>query len=256
MENKIALITGATSGIGEATAYKLAEMGYDLIITGRRVKSLMLIEQKIHSEFKVRCLSLSFDIRNLSDVEAAVKKIPEDWKKIDVLINNAGLALGLEPLFEGDFAKWEQMIDTNVKGLLFMTRLLVPEMIKRGKGHVVNLSSIAGKEAYANGGVYCATKHAVEAITKSLRIDLLPHGIKVSSVSPGMVNTEFSKVRFEGDEEKADAVYTGLDPLLAKDIADAIAWIISRPKHVNINDILIMPTAQADSTYTYKKTEA
>jgi len=256
MENKIALITGASSGIGEATAYKLAEMGYDLIITGRRVKSLMLIEQKIHSEFKVRCLSLSFDIRNLNDVEAAIKKIPEDWKNIDVLINNAGLALGLEPLFEGDFAQWEQMIDTNVKGLLFMTRLIVPEMIERGIGHVVNLSSIAGKEAYANGGIYCATKHAVEAITKSLRIDLLPHGIKVSSVSPGMVNTEFSQVRFDGDKEKADAVYKGLDPLLAEDIADAIGWIISRPKHVNINDILIMPTAQADSSYIYKKTEA
>ncbi len=254
-DNKIALITGVTSGIGKATAHKLAELGYDLIITGRRVKRLMEIEKELHANYKIRCLSLNFDIRELAAVEMAIKRIPEDWKKIEVLVNNAGLALGLAPLFEGDFSQWEQMIDTNVKGLLYMTRLVVPEMIVRGKGHVVNLSSIAGKEAYANGGVYCATKHAVEAITKSLRIDLLPHGIKVSSVSPGMVNTEFSTVRFNGNKEKADSVYKGLTPLYAQDIAETIAWIITRPKHVNINDVLIMPTAQADSAYTYKKIE-
>ncbi len=252
MENKIALITGATAGIGKATAFKLAEMGYDLIITGRRVMHLMDIEKEIHTKYKVRCLSLNFDIRNLSDVENAVKRIPDDWKDIDVLVNNAGLALGLEPLQEGDFAQWEQMIDTNIKGLLYMTRLIVPEMIKRGSGHVVNLSSIAGKQAYAKGGVYCATKHAVEALTRSLRIDLLPHGIRVSSVSPGMVNTEFSTVRFDGNKQKADEVYKGLTPLYAEDIAETIAWIISRPKHVNINDVLIMPTAQADAFHTYR----
>jgi NADP-dependent 3-hydroxy acid dehydrogenase YdfG len=253
MENKIALITGATSGIGKATAFKLAEKGYNLIITGRRVKLLMELEILIQKTHKVRCLSLNFDIRDPQELENAMRKLPPDWREIDLLINNAGLALGLESIHQGDLQQWDQMIDTNIKGLLHISRIILPGMVERKTGQVINISSIAGKEAYANGSVYCATKHAVEAITKSMRIDLLPHGIKVTSIAPGMVNTEFSNVRFSGDKAKAANVYKGFEPLTADDIADTIAWVVTRPKHVNINDILIMPTAQATATNTYKK---
>ncbi|MCK5536128.1 MAG: SDR family NAD(P)-dependent oxidoreductase [Bacteroidales bacterium] len=253
MENKIALITGATSGIGKATAYKLAKEGYNLIITGRRVKILMELEVFIQKNYKVRCISLNFDIREPNELENSMHKLPKEWHEIELLINNAGLALGMESIHEGDLQQWNQMIDTNIKGLLHISKMILPGMVERKSGHIINISSIAGKEAYGNGAVYCGTKHAVEAITKGMRIDLLPHGIKVSSVSPGMVDTGFSTVRFSGNKEKAEAVYKGLTPLYAEDIADTIAWIASRPKHVNINDVLIMPTAQANASNTYKK---
>jgi NADP-dependent 3-hydroxy acid dehydrogenase YdfG len=255
METKLALITGATSGIGKATAFKLAESGYDLIITGRRVKLLMDLEILIQRNYKRRCLSLNFDIRNSKELDTAMNKLPSDWRKIDLLINNAGLALGLDPIHKGDLSHWEQMIDTNIKGLLQISKIVLQGMVERKSGHIINISSIAGKEAYGNGSVYCATKHAVEAITKSMRIDLLPFGIKVSSVAPGMVNTEFSTVRFGGDRAKAYATYNGLSPLTADDIAETITWIATRPKHVNINDVLIMPTAQANAFNTYRKSE-
>lgn len=241
------LITGATSGIGEATALLLARNNFRIIITGRRKDRLDLLRERIISETNAEVLILCFDIRNLAENEYAISRLPEEWKNIDVLINNAGLAAGYSTLQEGDINDWEQMIDTNIKGLLYITRLISPKMIERGEGHIINISSVAGKETYPSGNVYCATKHAVQSLTKGMRIDMLKHGIKVSSVSPGAVETEFSLVRFNGNENRAKEVYRGFTPLNANDIADAILYIVTRPKHVNIDDILIMPTAQAYS---------
>jgi len=250
--NKIALITGATSGIGKATAIILAKNNYNLIITGRRLEKLNELSKNIQKEYKVDVQILNFDIRNNEETKTSFNSLPENYKKIDVLINNAGLASGLSNIQNGDIDDWEKMIDTNVKGLLYISRLVMPIMTEQKKGHIINISSIAGKETYAKGNVYCATKHAVEAITKAMRIDMLPFGIKVTSISPGMVDTEFSTVRFHGDKEKADKVYENLTPLYANDIAEAIEFVVTRPKHVNINDMLIMPTAQANS-YTVHK---
>ena len=243
----IVLITGATSGIGEATALLLAKNNFNLIITGRRLERLTLLKQKIQQESNSEVFVLNFDIRNLNENEIAINNLPAEWQNIDVLINNAGLAAGYSPFQEGNIDDWERMIDTNIKGLLYITRLITPKMIERGKGHIINISSIAGKETYPFGNVYCASKHAVQSITKGMRIDLLKHGIKVSSVSPGAVETEFSLVRFNGDNNKAKQVYKGFTPLFAQDIADSILFIVTRPKHVNIDDVLIMPTDQAYS---------
>lgn len=243
----IALITGATSGIGEATALLLAKNNFKIIITGRRKERLVLLAERIESETNSEVLILNFDIRNLKENEAAIKGLPAEWQNIDVLINNAGLAAGFSSIQEGDIDDWETMIDTNIKGLLYITRLISPKMIERGSGHIINISSIAGKETYPLGNVYCASKHAVQSLTKGMRIDLLKHGIKVSSVSPGAVETEFSLVRFKGDNTKAKQIYKGFTPLFAQDIADTILFIVTRPKHVNIDDVLIMPTAQAFS---------
>lgn len=253
MMNTIALVTGATSGIGEETSIQLAERGYNVIITGRRTNRLNKLAEQIKNTCNVKVLILNFDIRNKNEVEQAIHSLPEEWKKINLLVNNAGLAAGLGHIQDGSVEDWEQMIDTNVKGLLYISRLVMPLMIQNGLGHIINVGSIAGKEVYENGNVYCATKHAVEAITKGMRIDLLPHGIKVSSVSPGMVETEFSLVRFKGNEAQAANVYKGLETLHATDIAEAILWIASRPAHVNINDVLIMPAAQANSSTTHRK---
>lgn len=249
---KIALITGATSGIGEATAIEFARHQYNLIITGRRAGRLIELAKKLTEKYDVQVQTLIFDVRVQASVIEAVDFLPEEWKKITVLVNNAGLASGLDPIQNGDVDDWEKMIDTNVKGLLYVSKSIIPLMIANKKGHIVNISSIAGKEAYANGNVYCATKHAVEALTKSMRIDLLKEGIRVSSVSPGMVDTEFSQVRFHGDTKRAEEVYKGFEPLHAEDIAETIWFIASRPAHVNINDVLIMPTAQASAVYVEK----
>jgi len=247
---KTAIITGATAGIGEAIAHKLASLNYRLIITGRREEKLKQLKTKLVTEYNIEILSCKFDIRIKEDVQNAIDTLPKEWKKIDLLINNAGLAAGLNTIQEGSINDWEQMIDTNIKGLLYITRLIAPLMIQYKEGHIINIGSIAGKEVYPNGAVYCATKHAVDALNKGMRIDMLPHGIKVSAINPGMVDTEFSLVRFKGDTEKAKAVYKGLTPLYAQDIAEAVEFIITRPKHVNINDILIMPTDQASATIT------
>lgn len=244
----IALITGATSGIGKSTAEIFAKNGYDVIITGRRKERLDEEQKQIEAKYKVKVLTLCFDIRNLDEVEKAVSDLPENFKAIDVLVNNAGLAAGLAPIQDGSIDHWERMIDTNIKGLLYITRAISRLMIERKKGHIINVGSIAGKEAYANGNVYCGTKHAVDALNKGMRIDLLPHNIKVSAVNPGMVETEFSIVRFDGDEERAKKVYNGFEPLTPEDIAETIYWMASRPAHVNINDIIIMPAAQANAT--------
>lgn len=243
---KLALITGATSGIGKATAALFASNHINLILTGRRKDRLDSIEKSLKSEYGIEVLSLAFDVQKQDEVTSALNSIPESWRNIDILVNNAGLALGLGPLQEGKISDWEQMIDTNIKGLLYVTRHISPWMIERKKGHIVNISSIAGTQAYPNGNVYCATKHAVVGLSKSMRIDMLPYGIRVSSISPGMVETEFSLVRFNGDSELARKPYIGLEPLTAYDIADAVWYAVSRKAHVNITDIEITPTAQAN----------
>ncbi|MFT4072416.1 MAG: SDR family oxidoreductase [Dysgonamonadaceae bacterium] len=251
--NKIALITGASSGIGEATAYRLAKENYDLIVTARRAEKIGELKNYLEDKYGIRVLPLCFDVRNQEEVSAHLGNLPGDWKNIDLLVNNAGLASGLTPLQDGDIEDWEKMIDTNIKGLLYVTRAIAPGMKERRKGHIVNLSSIAGKEAYPNGNVYCGTKHAVEAIGKGMRMDLLPYGVKVTQICPGAVETEFSIVRFHGDKERADKVYQGFQPLRPEDIADAICYVVSLPAHVCINDMLIMPTAQANATLFHRE---
>jgi NADP-dependent 3-hydroxy acid dehydrogenase YdfG len=251
---KTVLITGATSGIGEATAILLAQNNFNLIITGRRTDRLKNLKDKIESETEANVFALNFDIRNRQETEKAIKSLPGRWQSVAILINNAGLAAGLSAINNGDVDDWERMIDTNVKGLLYITRLITAQMIERGEGHIVNISSIAGRETYPMGNVYCATKHAVEALTKGMRLDFLKHGIKVSSVSPGAVETEFSLVRFKGDRERAQKVYEGFTPLFAKDIAETILFVVTRPKHVNIDDILVMPADQASSRDFNRKT--
>jgi NADP-dependent 3-hydroxy acid dehydrogenase YdfG len=244
----IALITGATSGIGKSTAIEFAKHGYDLIITGRRQERLDELKEILTKQYSVKVLNLCFDVRDEKQVETTINSIPVEFKKIDVLVNNAGLAAGLAPIQDGKLAHWEQMIDTNIKGLLYVTKHVSKILIENKKGHIINLGSIAGKEVYANGNIYCATKHAVDALNKGMRIDLLPHGIKVSAVNPGMVETEFSIVRFDGDEERAKKVYENIQPLKPEDVAETIYWMASRPAHVNINDVIIMPTIQANAT--------
>jgi 3-hydroxy acid dehydrogenase / malonic semialdehyde reductase len=249
----IAFITGATAGIGKATAELFARNGYNLIITGRRKERLDEFSSMLQKSYNVDVLTLNFDVRNLKEVEAAIISIPDKWKKINILLNNAGLAVGLNSIQEGVIDDWERMIDTNIKGLLYMTRNIAPIMIQNGYGHIINIGSIAGKEVYANGNVYCATKHAVDALNKAMRIDLVSHNIKVSAINPGMVDTEFSTVRFKGDDEKAKKVYAGMQPLQAEDIAETVYWVATRPAHVNINDIVIMPAVQANATTTVRK---
>ena len=247
MNQKIALITGATAGIGRETAFLLAQNSYNLILTGRRKDRLEKIKTQLESKYDCKVHILNFDIRKRHEVEKAITTLPDEWKAIDVLINNAGLAAGLGPVNTADIDDWDDMIDTNIKGLLYTTRMVSPWMVKRQSGHIINITSIAGKEAYPNGSVYCGSKHAVAAITKAMRIELMPSGIKVTSIAPGAVETEFSLVRFRGNEEKAKQVYTGFTPLFAKDIAETILFVLTRPIHVNIDDLLIMPTNQASA---------
>ncbi|MEG2228360.1 MAG: SDR family NAD(P)-dependent oxidoreductase [Odoribacter sp.] len=244
--NKIALITGATSGIGKATASKAADAGFDIIITGRRNDRLQELAETIRKK-GVEVLTLNFDIRQSEEVKTAIQSLTGKWRNIAVLINNAGLAVGTSPLQEGVLDDWERMIDTNVKGLLYITRAVAPLMIAQNTGHIVNLASIAGKEVYPGGNVYCATKHAVDALSRGMRTDMLKHNIKVTNIAPGMVETEFSLVRYKGDETAAKNVYKGFTPLTNEDIAETILFAITRPPHVCLNDIVIMPTAQANT---------
>ena len=250
---KTAFITGTTSGFGRAFALCLAKLGYNLIITGRRKERLEELAETIRKDFEVEVLPLNFDVRDNEACKSAIGSVPEKFQNIDLLVNNAGLAAGASPFDHCSLDDFEQMLDTNVKGLLYITKLIVPGMIERQSGHIVNISSIAGIEVYPNGNVYCASKHAVNAITKGLRIDLVKHGIRVSSISPGMVETEFSIVRYHGDEAKAKAVYQGVEPLRAEDIADALEFIVTRPPHVMINDIQINPAQQANTYITHRK---
>ncbi len=243
------LVTGATSGIGRATALKLAGANTEIIVTGRRADRLEQLKKEVEAR-GAECLVLNFDVRS----EAACKKYLEPLGRVDVLINNAGLAAGLEHIDCGDTADWDAMIDTNVKGLLYVTRIISHAMVEAGQGgHIINIGSIAGTEPYENGAVYCASKHAVHAISQAMRADLLSAGIKVGEVRPGMVETEFSEVRFHGDKERAEGVYTGVDALQGEDIAEAIHWMLSLPAHMNVNDIVLMPTQQAGAYYTCRR---
>lgn len=246
--NKIVLITGATSGIGLSCAKIFAKSKFDLIITGRREERLKKLQSELTDKYGVNVKYLSFDIRQKDAVFQAIDSLKSEKINIDILINNAGLASGLSTVQEGDIDDWEKMIDTNIKGLLYISRAILPMMIQQGNGHIINIGSIAGKEVYPNGNVYCGTKHAVDAITKGMRIDVVKHGIRVSQVAPGAVETEFSIVRFHGDKDKADSIYQGFEPLHPEDIADAVFYVANTPKHVNINDLVIMPTAQAAAT--------
>jgi 3-hydroxy acid dehydrogenase/malonic semialdehyde reductase len=250
---KIALITGATAGIGKATAEKLAKEGFNIIITGRREENLKTVEKEIKNKYNVEVLTLCFDVRNYADVQKSLGNLSKEWQDVDVLVNNAGLAVGLNPIQEGDVDDWERMIDTNIKGLLYVTRTISPKMIERRSGHIINIGSIASKEVYANGGVYCATKHAVDALSKGMRLDMVKYGIKVTLVCPGAAETEFSVVRFKGDKNKADKVYDGFVPLVAEDVADVIYYAVSAPDHVDVQDVLVMPKAQASSTVFHKE---
>jgi 3-hydroxy acid dehydrogenase/malonic semialdehyde reductase len=250
---KIALITGATSGIGAACAHLFAAQGYHLILVARRENKLEEISKHLADKYAVEVKTVVADVRDQEDLSYKLEGLPSHLKKVAVLINNAGLSQGLDPIDKGNINDWDTMIDTNVKGLLYVTKIVSNWMIAQKAGHIINIGSIAGQEVYPNGNVYCATKHAVDALNKGMRIDLLPHGIKVTAINPGMVETEFSIVRFKGDEGRAKKVYDGLEPLVANDIAEAIWFAVSRPAHVNINDMLIMPTAQAAATIISKK---
>ena len=251
--NKIAFITGATAGIGKAIATKLAENNFDVIITGRRGNMLDKLEKEIKQKYNVRALSLILDVRDRESCKKAINKLPSEWEDIDILINNAGLAAGLGTIQEGEFENWDRMIDTNIKGLLNISRIISPLMIEKKQGHIINIGSIAGKEVYPGGNVYCGTKHAVDAITKGMRIDMVPYNIKVTAINPGMVETEFSIVRFDGNKNRAKKVYQGFTPLYAEDIAEAVLFAVTRPSHVNINDMVIMPTAQASAAVLNKQ---
>lgn len=250
---KIVLITGATSGIGEACARKFAQGGYDVIITGRRAQLLANLKKELEAE-GVRVLALAFDVRNRNAATAAINSLPLEWQQIDVLINNAGLALGLEPEYEGSFEDWETMIDTNIKGLLTMTRLVVPRMVKRDSGHVINIGSVAGDAAYAGGNVYCGTKAAVKTITDGLRIDLAHTSVRVTNVKPGLVETHFSNVRFHGNDTRAEKVYEGVKPLTGTDIAEVVFYAASAPAHVQIAEVLVLATHQANGSVLHRNT--
>lgn len=250
---KTVFITGASSGIGYACAEIFAKQKFNLLLASRRVDRLHDIATGLQTEYGVQIHTIGLDVQDKTLVQKVWDELPDMWKNIDVLINNAGLSQGLEPIQEGNTDDWDRMIDTNVKGLLYITRLVAPLMKQRKQGHIINIGSIAGKEVYPNGNVYCATKHAVDALTKAMRIDLLPYNIKVTSVDPGAVETEFSIVRFKGDSEKAKKVYEGFTPLTPEDVAEAIWFAASRPAHVNVNDLLLMPTAQASGTLFHKQ---
>ncbi|MEG8946507.1 SDR family NAD(P)-dependent oxidoreductase [Rosettibacter firmus] len=253
LKNKIIFITGATSGIGKACAYAFAKEGANVIISARRKELLNEIADDIRTNHNVNVLPLMLDVRNRKEVFDTINSLTDEWKKIDILINNAGLARGLNKFYEDNPDNWEEMIDTNIKGLLYVTYAILPGMIERGFGHIINIGSIAGHEAYPKGAVYCATKHAVDAITKSLRMDTIDKNILVSTIDPGLVETNFSKIRFDGDEEKAKAVYKGLIPLTGEDVADAVIFCATRPPHVNIAQITLLASQQASATIVYRK---
>lgn len=246
MKNKIALITGATSGIGKACALTLAKMGFDIIATGRREERLEELGKELESG--VRFLPLVFDVREREKVGEILGNLPSDWSAVDILINNAGNAHGMDPIQTGSLDDWDAMMDINVKGLLYVSKAIIPGMTERNSGMIINIGSIAGKEVYPNGNVYCGSKFAVDAITKGMRIDLNPFGIKVIGIHPGLVETEFSLVRFKGDETRAESIYKGFEPLYAQDIADIVEFVVNRPAHVVLADIVVLPTAQASAT--------
>jgi len=249
ISGKVVLVTGASSGIGEAIARKFSLSGARVIIAARRGDRL----NSLASELQNDCYVLELNVRDREAVEAALSSLPKEWREIDILVNNAGLSRGLDKLHEGNFEGWEDMIDTNVKGLLWVSRAVLPGMVQRGRGHIINIGSIAGHEVYPAGNVYCATKHAVDALTKGMRLDLVETPIRVSTVDPGLVETEFSEVRFYGDSDRAKTVYQGYKPLEGRDIAEAVVWLAAQPEHVTIAQMTVLPTAQASATVMHKK---
>ena len=250
--NKIILITGATSGFGKAMAEKFAAGGWDCIITGRRADRLELLATSLQSQYGIQTLPLVFDVQKREEVFSTLENLPEQWRSIDVLVNNAGLALGRDSFENANLDDWDTMIDTNVKGMMYVTKAVLPYMTVRKQGHIINMGSVAGKEVYKDGNGYCASKYAVDALSKSMRIDLLPHRIKVTAIHPGAAETEFALVRFKGDEGKAKQVYDGYTPLHAEDIADIAFYCASLPEHVCVNDLVVTCTAQADAIYFHK----
>jgi 3-hydroxy acid dehydrogenase/malonic semialdehyde reductase len=253
LSNKIVFITGATSGIGKACAEAFASDGANLILTARRVSVLTKLANSLSKKYKTKIHTVKLDVRNNEEVKSVIASLPKEWKKVDTLINNAGLARGFSDIDEGNIEDWDEMIDTNVKGLLYVSRAILPLMVKRKKGHIINIGSIAGHSVYPKGNVYNASKFAVNAITKAMRLDLYQKDIRISTVDPGMVETEFSIVRFHGDKQRADKVYEGMNPLAAKDIADAVLFCATRPKHINIDEIMLTPTAQASAIHVKRK---
>ncbi len=252
LRNRVAFITGASAGIGEATAALFAEEGANLILAARRGDRIQKLAERLRKEYQINVHFFQLDVRNQREVETKLTGLPEEWKTIDILVNNAGLSRGLEKLHEGKLSDWEEMIDTNIKGLLYVSRVVIPWMVQRGKGDIVNIGSIAGHELYPGGNVYCATKFAVDALTKGMQIDLVDTPLRVSTVDPGMVETEFSMVRFHGDTERAKKVYQGIQPLSGRDVAEAILFCVTRPPHINIHQVRIMPTNQAGAMVTYR----
>lgn len=249
----IAVITGATAGIGKACAQQFASQGYNLVLTGRRAEKLHAFSEELTQEYGIEVIPLVFDVRSREATESALHSLPASWRAVDILINNAGLALGKDSIHEGDPADWDAMIDTNVKGLLYVSKVIMPWMTARKQGHIINIGSVAGTEVYPKGNIYCASKHAVEAISQGMRQDLLPYNIRVTNICPGLVETEFSVVRFKGDAAKAEAVYQGYQPLVAKDIADVIWYAASLPPHICLNNINLTCTAQANSTLLHRQ---
>ena len=253
LEDKIVFITGASSGIGQACAREFAKRKANLILAARRVDRLKKLSHELEKEYQIKVNYLEFDVRNFDEIQNKFDSLDSNWKNIDILVNNAGLAKGLEKIYEGKLSDWNEMIDTNLKGLLNVTRVISPTMVKRQNGHIINIGSTAGHEVYTYGNVYSATKFAVKSLTQSFRVDMLDKGIKVSSVDPGMVYTEFSKVRFSGDEQRAEQVYKGITPLSPDDVAEAVVFCATRPFNVNINEIIVTPIQQASSTQVYRK---
>lgn len=253
LKNHTVFITGASAGIGRACARAFAAAGARLLLAARRLERLTALQEELKEEFGTETHAIALDVRDAAAVRDAVESLPEEWRAIDVLVNNAGLSRGLDPVQRGDLNDWEEMIDTNVKGLLYVSRAVLPGMVERKKGHVINIGSIAGREVYPAGNVYCATKHAVRALTKGMQIDLNGTGVRVTGVDPGMVETEFSLVRFHGNEEKAEGVYRGMTPLSAADVAEAVLFCATRPPHVNVHELLLMPTDQASATVVNRR---
>jgi NADP-dependent 3-hydroxy acid dehydrogenase YdfG len=253
LKKKNVFVTGASSGIGKACAEMFASLGANVLMCARRIDRIEKLAIELHKKYKVKVFAFELDVRNFDDVQDAILGLPKEWKKIDVLLNNAGLSRGLNKIQEGVLLDWEEMLDTNVKGLLYVSKTVIPLMLKNKKGHIINIGSIAGRELYPGGNVYCASKHAVDALTKGMRIDLVDTPIKVSTVDPGLVNTEFSLVRYHGDKKRADTTYNGMKPLSGKDVAEAVQFIATRDDNINIAEILILPEAQASANLTFRK---
>lgn len=253
MDKKIVFITGASSGIGEGCARKFAGNGYKVIINGRNIEKLTAVRNALETEYNAEVYMLPFDVRDRQAAVSAIESLPEDWKNIDILINNAGLVIGLDKEHEGNLDEWDIMIDTNIRALIAMTRIIVPEMVERGRGHVINIGSIAGDYAYPGGSVYCACKAAVKALSDGLRIDLVDTPVRVTNIKPGLVETNFSVIRFRGDKDKADNVYKGIKPLNGDDVAEVVYFAASVPEHIQVAEVLVMPTNQATGTIVYRK---